>query len=232
MHVLIVEDEPVITERLVRQMNQILGKNLSKLKTLDNIDDAQEYIFDQSIDLLCLDLNLKGASGFDLLKLLAASSFHTIVISAHTDEAVKAFEYGVLDFVAKPFTLERLQKAVNRILDTNLRQDYGVRYLSVKNVGVVKLIEVSQIEYIQASGHYSELVCDQEKQLHHKSIEKLLAILPPNFERIHRSYIVNMNMVARLSVKPGSTYELVLACGTILPIGRSRISSIKAKLDC
>ena len=166
-----------------------------------------------------------------MLKSLTASSFHTIIISAHIDEAIKAFEYGVLDFVAKPFTRDRLQQAINRVLDTSLRQDYGIRYLGVKYAGTIKLIEVSRIEYIVASGHYSELVINQEKQLHHKSIEKLLALLPPNFERIHRSYIVNMNMVGRLSIKPGSTYELVLAGGTVLPIGRSRYNAVKEKLD-
>jgi two-component system response regulator LytT len=231
MHVLILEDEPVIAERLVRQISQILGERLSKLKAFDNLGDAQDYIAEQSIDLLCLDLNIKGANGFGMLKTLTASSFHTIIISAHTDEAVKAFEYGVLDFVAKPFTFDRLQKAVDRVLDTNLRQDYGIRYLSVKNAGIVKLIEVSQIEYVLASGHYSELVINKEKQLHHKSIEKLLALLPPNFERIHRSYIVNMNMVVRLVVKAGSNYELVLSDGTALPIGRSRFNAIKEKLE-
>ncbi|MFT5210787.1 MAG: two-component system response regulator LytT [Flavobacterium sp.] len=231
MHVLILEDEPVIMARLVRQIGQILGKKLSKLKTFGNLDDAQEYIAEQSIDLLCLDLNLKGANGFDLLQSLTASSFHTIIISAHTDEAVKAFEYGVLDFVAKPFTLDRLQQAVNRVLDSSLRQDYGTRFLSVKNAGIIKLIEVSQIEYIMASGHYSELVISQQKQLHHKPIEKLLAVLPPNFERIHRSYIVNMNLAARISIKAGSNYELVMSGGTVLPIGRSRFNAIKEKLN-
>ena len=99
-----------------------------------------------------------------------------------------AFEFGVPDFVAKPFPRERLEQALNRLLDVNLRQDYGVRYISVKQAGIIKLLEVSRIDYIKAAGHYSELVMGKEMRLHDKSVNKLLAILPPNFERIHRSY--------------------------------------------
>jgi two-component system, LytTR family, response regulator LytT len=231
MHVLIVEDEPVISERLQRQVSEILGTKLDKLKYFDNLDDAQEYIAEQSIDLLFLDLNLQGEDGFELLGSLTASSFHTIIVSAYADKAIKAFEYSILDFVAKPFTKQRLEQALNRVMDISLRQDYAVRYLSVKLAGVIKLIEIGQIDYIQASGHYSELVVNDDIYLHDKTIQKLLALLPPNFEQIHRSYIVNMNKVSSLFGEPGSKYKLVLKNGQQLPISRSRFVEIKRKLE-
>lgn len=237
MHVLIVEDEPMIAQRLQRQISQILADKLNKLKHFDNLDDAQEYIVEQTIDLLFLDLNLHGANGFDLLKSVTAASFHTIIVSANADEAIKAFEYGVLDFVAKPFTKARLEQAINRVLDTHMRQDYGIRYLSVKQAGQIRLIEISQISHIIAAGHYSECVFNGESCLHDKSIQKLLALLPPNFEQIHRSYLVNMNNVSGLSSEPGSKYNLILMSGPLdrsngqqLPVGRRHIARIKAKL--
>jgi len=231
MHVLIVEDEPFISVRLQRQIRHILGSKLGKLNNFDNLDDAQEYISEHSIDLLFLDLNLQGKNGFELLKNITASSFHTIIVSANETEAIKAFEYGVLDFISKPFTETRLQQGINRVLDVSLRQDYGSRYLSVKQAGTNKLVEVSKIEYIQAAGHYSELVSKDETWLHDKSIQKLLSLLPPNFEHVHRSYIVNMNFVSSLSAKVGRKYDLELENGKLIPIGRNRFNVIRDKLE-
>jgi two-component system response regulator LytT len=204
MHVIIVEDEPAILKRLERQITELLGKRLDKLHTFNTLDDAQDYISHQSIDVLFLDLNLRGKDGFSMLSTLTASSFHTIIISAYADKAIEAFEYGVLDFIAKPFTKARLQQAINRLSDTHQRQDYGVRYLSVKQASITQLIEISQIDYIAATGHYSEVFFNNSTRLHDKPIQKLLMLLPPNFEHIHRSYIVNMNKVVSLKSEPGS----------------------------
>ena len=102
MNIVIVEDEPVIAQRLARQIKAIDALNSAKLKHFDTFDDAQAYLEENLIDLLFLDLNLHGVSGFDLLKSVAAASFHTIIVSAYAEQAIKAFEYGVVDFVAKP----------------------------------------------------------------------------------------------------------------------------------
>ena len=231
MHLVIVEDELLIQTRLKRQITQILGDKIDKLKTFDQLDDAQSYLSEQSIDLLFLDLNLRGQNGFELLKTLTAASFHTIIVSAHCDKAIEAFEYGVLDFVAKPFTQERLAQAINRLLDINQRQDFGVRYLSIKQNSIINLIQVSDIDYISAAGHYSEVFIKKNSSLHDKPIEKLLAILPPNFLRIHRSYVVNSNKVKCITSEVGSKYTLELHCGKQLPIGRTRVEAIKEKLS-
>lgn len=231
MHVIIVEDEPAILQRLERQITELLAEKLGKLKCFDNLDDAQDYINHQSIDVLFLDLNLRGKNGFDLLSTLTAASFHTVIVSAYAEKALQAFEYGVLDFIAKPFTKTRLQQTINKLSDMHLRQDYGIRYLSVKQASTTQLIEISQIDYIAASGHYSEIFFNDMMRLHDKPIQKLLPLLPLNFEHIHRSYIVNMHKVACLKTEPGSKYTLTLTSGQQLPISRSRYIKIKEKLN-
>jgi two-component system response regulator LytT len=230
MQVVIVEDEPVIAERLERQISQALGEKLGKIIWFDDLDDAQEHLAEHSIDLLFLDLNLHGDDGFDLLKTVTADSFHTIIVSAHADQAIKAFEIGVLDFVAKPFTQERLEQAINRMLNQEQRADYGSRFLSIKKAGMIELVPVKDIDYIVASGHYSELVYGEQTALHDKSIERIAVLLPPNFERIHRSYIANMNNIARLVIEPGSKYSVILQNDSCLPVGRTRFAKIKEKL--
>lgn len=230
MQVLIVEDEPVIAERLKRQIGEILGEKLTRCQWFDTLDDARDYLADNVVDLLFLDLNLYGENGFELLKDATAGSFHTIIVSAHADQAIKAFEFGVLDFVAKPFTQARLAKAIERMQNLQLRSDYSARLLSIKKAGAIELLEVESIDYITACGHYTEIFCQGKVHLHDKSIERLQALLPANFERIHRSHIVNMNQVKRLLVEPGSKYGIELKSGTVLPVGRTRYSQIKEKL--
>ena len=90
MHAIIVEDEPAILRRLERQITELLGEKLERLKCFNNLDDAQDYISQQSIDVLFLDLNLRGQNGFNMLSTLTASSFHTIIISAYADKAIEA----------------------------------------------------------------------------------------------------------------------------------------------
>lgn len=230
MRVLIVEDEPVIAARLERQLKEILVDRLARIKCLHHLDDARDYLAEHTIDLLMLDLNLHGEDGFELLRELSAASFHTIVVSAYADSAITAFEHGVMDFIPKPFALERLRQGVDRLLDVHSRHAYGARYLSVRQAGTIKLIEVDKIDYVVANGHYSDLILGGDTRLHDKSIERLLAILPPNFERIHRSYLVNMNRVSELVVEAGGRYFVKLKSGQLLPLGRSRFADIKQKL--
>lgn len=230
MQVMIVEDEPVIAQRLRRQVTEILGNKLSRIVHFDTLDDARDHLSDNVIDLLLLDLNLYGENGFELLKTVTADSFHTIIVSAHAEQAIKAFEYGVLDFVAKPFDQERLTLAIERMLSKQQSSNYAPRKLSIKKAGIIELIEVADISHINASGHYTEVFCHRQSYLHDKSIERLYQLLPANFERIHRSHIVNMNCVKKLQIEPGSKYTVELNDGTVLPVGRSRYPDIKAKL--
>lgn len=230
MNILILEDEPVIAARLERYLRDILSERLLRIKWLDNLDDARDYLATCPIDLLMLDLNLHGEDGFELLKELSAASFHTIVVSAYADRAITAFEYGVLDFIPKPFDLERLRRGIARFQNTGFRHACGARYLSIKQAGVIKLVEVEKLDYVVANGHYSDLVLGDDTRLHDKSIERLLAILPPNFERIHRSYLVNMNRVSELIIETGGRYSVKLKSGKLLPLGRSRFADVKQKL--
>src|SRR5688572_16580366 len=114
MRILIAEDESVIARRLERMVKEILGERAGSVAVKESLADAGEYLFEKPIDLLLLDLNLNGEDGYDLLKLAAAGSFQTIVVSANSDRALEAFQYGVLDFVPKPFDLERLKRALDR----------------------------------------------------------------------------------------------------------------------
>ena len=109
MRILIVEDEVSIARDIEWNCRQILKEECTGLRIEQTLESAVEYMAQHPVDLLLLDLNLSGKSGFELLKTASAGPFHTVIISAHTDRAIEAFRYGVLDFLPKPFERARLQ---------------------------------------------------------------------------------------------------------------------------
>ena len=231
MRLLIVEDEPLIARRLERFCREILGARLETLRVATAFDEAGARLAKGSIDLLLLDLNLNGREGFELLKAGVAGSFHTIIVSACTDQALRAFEFGVIDFVPKPFTQARLAEALTRVTDREGRAACAAKYLAVRKYGKVELVPIDRVLYVQGAGAYAELVLDDgTRELHDKTLEKLHALLPPVFERIHKSYVVRMSAVKALHVQEGSRYEAELRNGLRLPVGRTRFRDIRGLL--
>lgn len=229
MKILIVEDEARIAKRTERLTRDILGQSLQSLTHLSTLQEALKFIENSSLDLLLLDLNLNGESGFDLLTTAVSKSFHTIIISAYKDQAITAFEYGVLDFVPKPFNRERLEQALNRTINKERSITNEVRYLAVRKRQKLQLVPTKELVYIKGAGTYTELfLTNGDKELHDKSLEKLEQLLPA-FERVHKSYLVKLSEVEEIIVKSGSKYMAQLKDGTLIPIGRTKYRKLKAK---
>lgn len=230
MNILIVEDESRIAKRIERMTRDILGNTLQSLKHIKTLHEALIFIENNSLDLVLLDLNLHGNNGFDLLRTAVSESFHTIVISAYKDQAITAFEYGVLDFVPKPFNRDRLEQAFNRAITKEKSENNKIKLLAIKKRGRIQLIPIEDLVYIKGAGPYTELLLvDGKKELHDKSLEKLEQLLSHTFERIHKSYLVKMSEVKEIIVKPGSKYMAELKNGALIPIGRTKYKDIKAK---
>jgi len=230
MNILIVEDESRIAKRIERMTRDIFGDTLQSLKHIDNLPEALRFIENSSLDLVLLDLNLNGDNGFDLLTTAVSESFHTIVISANKDQAIAAFEYGVLDFVPKPFNRDRLEQAFNRAITKEKTENNKIKLLAIKKRGRIQLIPIEDLLYIKGAGVYTELfLIDGKKELHDKSLEKLEQLLSPTFERIHKSYLVKMSEIQQIIVETGSKYMAELKNGERIPIGRTKYKDIKAK---
>jgi len=230
MNILIVEDESRIAKRIERMTRAIFGDNLQSLKQVNTLQKALEVIENNSLDLVLLDLNLNGDNGFDLLATAVSKSFHTIVISAYKEQAITAFEYGVLDFVPKPFNKERLEQAFNRMTVYEKTTDNKTKFLAIKKRQKLQLIPIENVLYIKGAGAYTELFLSSgKKELHDKSLEKLEQLLSPSFERIHKSYLVNISEVKEIIVESGSKYMAELKNGERIPIGRTKYKDLKAK---
>lgn len=230
MNILIVEDESRIAKRIERMTRDIFGDSLQSLRQINTLHEALRFIENNTLDLVLLDLNLNGDNGFDLLTTAVSKSFHTVVISAYRDQAITAFEYGVLDFVPKPFNRDRLELAFDRVIRKEKTENDSIKFLAIKKRGRIQLISIEGLLYVKGAGVYTELfLTNGNKELHDKSLEKLEQLLSPTFERIHKSYLVKMSEVKEIIVKPGSKYMVELKNGILIPIGRTKYKDIKAK---
>jgi DNA-binding LytR/AlgR family response regulator len=229
MRLLIVEDEPLIARRLEHFCRDILKEEAELVRWAGTFDEASAELSQLPFDLVLLDLKLEERNGMELLASSVAGSFHTIIVSADLDQALRAFEFGALDFVPKPFSRERLAQALGRAGPG--RSTRPTRQLAVRQPGRIELIEVEEVLYIQGCDKYSELVLENGRRaLHDKTLSRLEAALPLAFERTHKSYLVRMSAVSRLFCHEGSRYELELRNGVRLPVGRTRYPAIKARL--
>lgn len=231
MNILIVEDESRIAKRVDRMTRDILGTSIESLAMVNTLHEGLAFIENNTLDLVLLDLNLNGEDGFDLLATAVSASFHTIIISANKEQVLTAFEYGVLDFVLKPFNRDRLEQALKR---TTIKEEETLssktKLLAIKKRGRILLIPIENVLFIKGAGAYTELfLAGGTKELHDKSLEKLEQLLSPSFIRIHKSYLVKMSEVKQISVKTGSKYLAELKNGTTIPVGRTKYKDLKAK---
>ncbi len=227
--VALVEDEPMIAKRLARFITSITEDKVS-LTRFSSLEDASDHLANNSTDVLFLDLNLHGKDGFSLLHEQLAQPFHTIVVSANTDRALEAFELGVLDFVGKPFTQERIEKALNRFFNANFKGQ--CKKLSYKKHNALHYLAVDDIQFVQAAGHYCEITTkDNEVILHDKHLDKLMQILPNTFFRVHRSYAVSIEEINSISQKSGAKYIAHLKSGGSIPVGRTKFAEVMAQLN-
>lgn len=228
MRILIVEDERPIAEDIKLLVEQILGKEITSIHIEVTLESALIYLREKPIDVLLLDLNLNSKDGFQLLRQVVSQSFHTIVISANINRAIEAFEYGVLDFIPKPYNIERLKAAFQRLRSSHALDGHSIKYLSVKKGYEIKVIPLEEIKYFKSANIYIELhLFNDQVVIYDKSIKQLIPLLPSNYYRIHKSFIVDRNNVKSIQSLGGGKYRAFLKSGDCLPVSRHKINMLR-----
>jgi two-component system response regulator LytT len=227
VNVLIVEDEPPIAAYIERCTRSLLQPQHCRIEAVHTLEEARARLRGEPVDLCLLDLNLSGASGFELMKEALALPPRVIIISAHAEQAVTAFDYGVVDFVPKPFTLQRLQKALERASARKpdpARTKYLVYRLGPEN----RLLDIAAVAYFKATRAFVEAhLRDGRRVLLEKHLNQLERMLPDSFVRIHRSYIVAIDQIDHYRSGQGARTLLHLLDGTVLPVSRYRYKALR-----
>jgi len=211
--------------------------------------EAVKAVTDQKPDLLFLDVQMPKLDGFEVLELIGSETA-VVFVTAYDNYAIKAFEVHAVDYLLKPFSADRFNAALTRAkqrlsgaapqkapaaadLAASARPpSQFLDRIAVREGSQVLIIPVSKLDYAEAQDDYVALVTGGKKRLKQQTISNLETSLDPTrFLRIHRSYIVNLERVARVEPFGKDTHVAVLSTGAQIPVSRAGYTRLKTFLD-
>jgi two-component system, LytTR family, response regulator len=207
--------------------------------------EAVKAVTELKPDLLFLDIQMPKLDGFEVLELIG-TDMAVIFATAYDQHALRAFEVHAVDYLLKPFGAERFEQALARA-----RQRMGVKLppasdlkaatrapgefaerIVVRDGTRVHIIPIAKLDYAEAQDDYIALASEGKKHLKQQTISSLETLLDPSrFLRVHRSYIVNLERVAKIEPYGKDTHLAILTDGARLPVSRSGYSRLRAVLD-
>lgn len=200
---LIIEDQAPAQRILERYIQDI--DNLQLAGTYTDALSALAFLKHHPVDLIFLDIHLPKISGIDFLQVLSPRP-SIIFTTAFPDYALQGYELDVVDYLLKPFSFERFVKAVSKVLylpaaDTAPPHDlHEEKFLFVKVGKDHQRIEVAQIQFIKSDGDYTHLFLADQKHLVSQPLRYWIEILNPKyFCQVHKSYLVNVSRIQRVS---------------------------------
>lgn len=214
---IIVEDEPLAAKVLTEYIAQVPFLELKG--TFKDAILATDYLRDNTVDLIFLDIHLPKLKGLAFLKTLTHPPA-VIVTTAYHQYAVEGFNLNVTDYLLKPFEFERFLIAVNKIksgqpplaeVTAGDAKDYLFLNVQKKKVKIL----FAEILYIESQREYVKIVTTKKEFLSKLSTHEVEKLLPTNqFKRIHRSFIVSIERIESY------TAEEVDVNGVTIPVGR------------
>jgi len=225
LRVLIVDDEPLARQRLRR----LLGQETDVVIVGECPDGktALRVIREQKPNLLLLDIQMPGKSGFDLLETLQQVP-EVIFVTAYDQYAVKAFETNALDYVVKPVRAERFSKVVEKVKDKLSRVAPPQQQLFVKDGNKCYFIRLDEICLIESMENYARLYFRDTTTYLKRSLNQLETELDPAlFFRINRSQIINTNFIKHIEQAEDGRLNISLHDGKLLQV--SERQSVKFK---
>lgn len=213
---LVVDDDPIARGMLENLCEQ--NEQLSLKATCANAEEALEFLSHESIDLLFLDVEMPGMSGIQLLEKLPYRP-QVIITTVNKEYAFEAFEYQVTDFLHKPVHLLRFLKSVEKAMAFHQRfQNYRTHSnnLFIKEEGQYVRLELNAIHYFENVGDYVRISTSHGTHLVHSTLKAVEEKLnDPRFLKVHRSYIVNLDVVKDIK-------ENTLVIGRqVIPVSRA-----------
>ena len=199
MRCLIIDDEPYAVNLLAEYIIQV--PYLSLQHKCYNAIEALDYLKNNKVDLVFLDINMPLLSGMQLASLLPAGQLF-IFTTAYSEFAVESYEKNAVDYLLKPITLDRFLKAVAKALQllqplqTTAQSPANKMFL--KSGKTIVQLEYDDIWFIEGLKDYVVFHTGQGKHIAYKRMKELEESLPPQFSRVHNSYIINRDHVQRI----------------------------------
>ena len=199
---IIIDDEPLAHEIIEEFCSMLPHVQLEK--NCYNAMEAMQFLNENTVDFMFLDINMPKLKGLDFLKTLTNPP-KTIITTAYKEHALEGFELNVADYILKPFSFDRLVKAVNKVSENQTSKtiikevsnskETSTRFF-VKGDKKYHQIDLNDLLYIEAYGNYTKLFLKDEMIVSHEKISHYENILTNgNFLRVHKSFIVAIDKI-------------------------------------
>jgi two-component system, LytTR family, response regulator len=243
MRVAIVDDEELARKLLREYLVDV--EDVEIVGECANGFEAVKAVTDLKPDLLLLDIQMPRLDGFEVLELVGRE-VSVIFVTAYDKYALRAFEVHAVDYLLKPFSPDRLRKALVRArgrLDS--RQPFPttevaaaarapgahLERVAIRDGAKVHVIPVSKIDYVEAQDDYVCFRAEGKGLLKQQALGDVESALDPaQFVRVHRSYILNIDRLAKLELYAKDSHAAILRDGTRLPVSRSGYARLNAVL--
>ncbi|WP_372757112.1 LytR/AlgR family response regulator transcription factor [Mariniflexile sp.] len=225
MKAVIIEDEKLASDYL-ENLLQKDGLNIDVVKIIDNVKDAIQWLSQNTVDIIFLDIHLGDDTSFSIFDKLQINT-PIIFTTAYNEYAIKAFKLNSIDYLLKPIDEDELRASIDkwkgRMSDSNAfdiqklmaimqhKEDYQERFMVVSG-SKIKSILIDQVAYFLSEGRYVKLVTNNnEKYLLDQSLENLEKKLNPHcFYRVNRQAIVSFNSIQQMVIWSKSRVKLEL----------------------
>jgi two-component system, LytTR family, response regulator len=240
MKVIIIDDEP-LARGIVKEYLQSYSETDLVAECGDGfegIKSIQQY----QPDLIFLDIQMPKINGFEMLELIEKPPA-VIFTTAFDEFAIKAFESNAVDYLLKPFSKERFDKAIQKYLQhsnsTSMQQVIEAAASSplqqnrivVKDGNKIKIIPVNKIHYLEAADDYVKIVTVDGSFLKKRTMNFFEQSLSAyHFVRVHRSYIVNTQLITRIDAYEKESHSVLLSTGEKLPVSKAGYLKLKEVL--
>lgn len=198
---LVLDDEKSGRDMVGYFLKEYGGNLFGDVQFASNIEEALRIFKEQTIDVLFLDIQLKGEIGLNITNLLP-QNIQIIVISAFPEYALKAIKVEVVDYLLKPISEEDFLLLLPKIRQRAIKNgQITTEIISTKTSLVVResglnvVVPFGDIQYVEAAGAYSKIITAQKEHLISKTLKVLSPSLPTSFVRVHRSYLVPIDQI-------------------------------------
>lgn len=234
---ILIDDEPLSCMLLQSILSEI--DDVEIIGTCHDGYEGLKLIQSLQPDLIFVDIQMPKITGVEMLELIEDKP-HVIFATAYDAYAVKAFEMNAIDYLLKPFDKSRIIQAISKVrnsIHNNLRQENefiatpeSVERIVVKEQNVIKIISLSQIQYMEAAGDYIKLYTEKGFHIKHGKISYYEQLLQKvGFIRIHRSYLLNLQYLNSIE-SYNNNHVAILKNGQNIPISKSGFQVLSQNL--
>ncbi len=239
MRAIIIDDERLARKELASLLEDC--KHVEVIAEAFNADDAYEKIKELNPDLLFLDIQMPGKTGFDLLEMLDAVP-KVIFTTAYDEYALKAFDVNALDYLLKPIQKERLQESLDKLIAKNESEEKEDKppttQLGVDDQVFVKdgdkcwFVKLSEVRLFESEGNYIKVYFDENRPMIHKSLNALDEKLDDrSFFRASRKHIINLSWIDKIEPWFNGGLMVQLRGGQNVEVSRRQAARFKEMMS-